>query len=144
MEPLPMATQAPAPSLIQFEARPGGVLIVHVQAGVPTERRAAMLLGTLEHLPAETSRIVVSFAPGTDLCCTSLWAISGMADRCAMVGGSVGVCGLGDLTLTAARQAGLLRRFIIVDHIEHGVEQLLAKGNAPSRTALRWLRGQAA
>lgn len=139
-----MAIQAPAPSLIRFEDRPGGVLVVHVQAGVPTERRAAMLLGTLEHLPSNTSRILISFAPGTDLCCTSLWAISAMSDRCAVVGGAVCVCGLGESTIKAARQSGLLRRFVLADHLEQGVEQLLAKGTAPSRTALRWLRGQAA
>ena len=125
-----------SPSLIRLESTPGGVLVVHVAAGVPSERRSAMLVQTLEPMPQEISRILLSFAAGTELCCTSLWALSGLSDRCVAAGGAVGICGLGERTVRTARETGLLRRFVQVDQIEQGIERLMASRSG--KPLLRW------
>ncbi len=138
-------TLAPLSSLIQRENRHGGIAVLHVQAGVPAERRASLLVEALESMPDDgVGKVLLAFSPGTELCCTSLWAMSHLSDRCTEAGGSLVVSGLGDSTLEAARQTGLCKRFAVVDDVEEGVARLLSKANSTGRPGLRRLFGRAA
>lgn len=140
-----LTDHAPLSSLIQHEHRHGGVLVMHVQAGVPAERRASLLVEALEQVPQEgTAKVLLAFSSGTELCCTSLWALSHLSDRCAHAGGGLVVCGLGETTLEAARQTGLYKRFVLVEDVEEGVARLLSNSHAHPRQGLRRLFGRAA
>ncbi len=131
--------------LIQREDRHGGIVVLHVQAGMPAERRASLLIEVLETLPDESTRhVLVAFSPGTELCCTSLWALSNLADRCSKAKGTLCVSGLGDATLQAATQAGILRRFMVVEEPDEGVARLLSAASGSPKQGFRKLFGRAA
>ena len=57
--------------LVQEEFRHGGIVVLHVQAGMAAERRASLLVEVLEQHPGQRARkVLMSFTPGTELCCT--------------------------------------------------------------------------